>query len=121
MSTFIDQTLTEFTRQPATVQRELFRRLSELLKEISEEDEYGMDAYGGRIVRTPGVVGGSARINDRRLAVYAIIECYHLGYTDEEQIESHPYLVLEDLVAAKAYYADHKHEIEMEIALNNED
>ena len=116
--TFVEQTITGFTHQPLEIQRELVFRLAELI-DVPSSAPIKPGSYGGRIVKTPGVVGGSARINNRRITVWGIIERYRLGQTDKELLESYPFLTPTDLAAAKAYYDDYRQEIDLEIAINN--
>jgi len=72
------------------------------------------------IIKTPGVVGGSARIDGKRLPVYHIIEALvHDGMPPEEYI-THQDITLAQVHAALAYYYDNKAEIEAEIALTRQ-
>jgi uncharacterized protein (DUF433 family) len=71
----------------------------------------------GHIVRTPGVLGGRARIAGSRVRVSDIVLArYFHNYSAEEIVgeEVYPFLTLADVFAALAYYHDHKDEIEAE-------
>jgi len=64
------------------------------------------------IFKTPGMVGGDAHIEGKRLTVYMIAELYvHQNTTVEELMEGWP-LTQSEIYAALAYYYDHVDEIE---------
>ena len=69
-----------------------------------------------RIIKTPGVCWGQARIQDTRISVKHIIESLHAGATPVELITRMPHVTLEDIDAAQAYYRTHQAEIDQEIA-----
>ena len=69
----------------------------------------------GRIVKTPGVCWGHARIKDTRISVKHIIESLHAGATPAELLTRMPHVTLEDIDAAREYYRTHQDEIEQEI------
>jgi uncharacterized protein (DUF433 family) len=70
------------------------------------------------IVRTPGVLGGRARVAGRRIPVWQIAyACTRGQSTVSELAESHE-LTEAQIHAALAYYYDHREEIEAEIAGN---
>ena len=72
----------------------------------------GMDL----IVKTPGVLGGRARIRGTRIAVSHIVSFIKAGYTVDEIIrEIYPNLTREQVEAALEYYRKHKEEIEAEL------
>lgn len=71
------------------------------------------------IQKSPGVVGGSACIRSTRISVSGLITSRKLGYSDEDLLEAHPGLTLEDLAAAWEYYGQHPIEIEREIWFND--
>jgi uncharacterized protein (DUF433 family) len=71
----------------------------------------------GHIVRTPGVMGGRARIAGSRVRVSDVVLARYLhNYSAEEIVgdDVYPFLTLADVFAALAYYHDHKEEIEAE-------
>lgn len=68
-----------------------------------------------RIERTPGVVGGRARIQNTRIPVWTLISYRRLGLSDKELLLDYPTLGLEDLQAAWAYYEQHRSEIDKDI------
>jgi len=72
------------------------------------------------IVRTPGVVGGEARIDGYRIRVRDIVAARDLGGLTPEEIAAnvYPELTLAQVYSALAYYEDHRDEIEQ--AMHNE-
>lgn len=115
--TFIEQTIQRANAETLEVQQELFLTLADLIGERIG-GEIDAKAYGGRIVKTTGVCGGSARIRDHRLPVWGLVEYLRLGRTEDQVLESYPYIFPQDLEAAKSYYQDHKLEIDLEILIN---
>ena len=109
MDSFIDITLNQITRQSTDVQRELLRRLTAIVGETSDTD---------LIVKTPGIVGGSARIAGTRLAVWGLINWLKVGWSEEELLKNYPTISREALAAAREYYREHRDEIDREIAEN---
>ena len=69
----------------------------------------------GRIVKTPGVCWGHARIKDTRISVKHIMESLQAGATPTELLTRMPQMTFEDIDAARAYYRTHQDEIEQEI------
>lgn len=69
------------------------------------------------IVKTPGVCGGSARLNDTRIPVWL---CIQYG-TPEKVLEFYPHLTEKQIKEAFVYYAFHKAEIDKDIQDNTED
>jgi uncharacterized protein (DUF433 family) len=69
--------------------------------------------------RTPGVVGGSARIAHTRIPVWTLENYRRLGATEEQLLEMYPGLRDVDVHAARAYAARHVDEIERDIAEND--
>jgi len=68
------------------------------------------------IVKTPNVVGGSARLKDRRIPVWMITrDYYEFDVKPEEFLEMWEGVTLADIFAALAYYHDNKEEIDAEI------
>lgn len=70
------------------------------------------------IERTPGVVGGSARITRTRIPVWALEGYRRLGWTDERILAGYPTLRRVDLRAAWEYVAGHPEEVATEIREN---
>src|SRR5438034_11788973 len=66
------------------------------------------------IVRTPGVVGGEARIAGHRIRVRDIVAARDLGGLTPEEIAAnvYPELTLAQVYSALAYYEDHRAEID---------
>ncbi len=66
-----------------------------------------------RLVATPGVCGGRARIVETRIRVQDIVVWHErLGLSADEIVTQHPQLELSDVYAALAYYYDHRAEID---------
>lgn len=107
MSAAVDHTFRLAAQLPKDEQQELLRRLTALVK----TSDY--------IVKTPGVVGGSARVNNTRLAVWLLIGWIQLGWSDERILESYPSLKPESIAAVKVYYLANQEEIDREIIEND--
>jgi uncharacterized protein (DUF433 family) len=73
-----------------------------------------------RIVKTPGVCGGDARIQGTRISVWGLEEWRRLGWSDARILEAYPQLTPADLAAAWAYVAQCPNEIEKAIRENQE-
>src|SRR5882672_11396612 len=69
----------------------------------------------GRIVKTPGVCWGHARIKDTRISVKHVMESLHAGATTADLLTRMPHVTVEDIDAAQAYYHTHQEEIDQEI------
>ena len=68
-----------------------------------------------KIVKTPGTVGGKARIDGTRIRVIDVVQDYEvLGYTIEEIADSYNLTIVQVLEALK-YYHQHPEEIRNEI------
>jgi uncharacterized protein (DUF433 family) len=74
------------------------------------------------IRKTANVLGGEARIGNRRIAVWMLVRDRQLGLTDE-QIKSdyRPVLTDVELAAAWKYYEENREEIERAIRKNEKD
>jgi uncharacterized protein (DUF433 family) len=67
------------------------------------------------IEKTPGVVGGKARIVGTRIRVMDIVIWYEKhGRTADEVVDMFSSITLADVHAAMAYYFDHREEIEQD-------
>src|SRR4051812_11076445 len=73
------------------------------------------------IKKTPGVLGGAARIGNTRIAVWMLVNSKRLGFSDAEirQHYEQP-LTQAELDAAWAYHRDHWEEIEQAIRENED-
>ncbi len=69
-----------------------------------------------RIVKTPGVCWGHARIRDTRISVKHVIESLRAGATPADLVARMPHVTLEDIDAARQYYHTHQADIDQEIA-----
>ena len=66
------------------------------------------------IEKTPGVVGGKARIAGTRIRVMDIVVWHERqGMSPDEIVDMVDHITLADVYAALAYYFDHRSEIEM--------
>ncbi len=73
------------------------------------------------IEKTPGVVGGKARIAGTRIRVMDIVVWHERqGMSADEIVADFPELTLADVFAALAYYFDHRDEIEESFAREKE-
>lgn len=74
------------------------------------------------IRKTPGVLGGAARIRDTRIAVWMLVRARQLGVDNGDLIDSYgPLLTQEDLNAAWTYHQQHPQEIDADILRNERD
>ena len=73
------------------------------------------------IRKTPGVVGGSARIRDMRIPVSLMVSWHEQGLSDPEILAQYPGVTRSDLDACWAYAADHDGEIRAELRANDDD
>lgn len=66
------------------------------------------------VVRTPGVLGGEARIEGHRIRVRDVVLARDLGGLSPEEIvaSAYPGLTLAQVYSALAYYEDHREEID---------
>ena len=71
--------------------------------------------------KTPGVVGGNARIAGTSISVWGLVESRRLGATDAQLLEDYPHLSASDLKNAWACAEAFPDEIEPVIKLNNID
>ena len=73
------------------------------------------------IRKTPNVLGGDARIGNRRLAVWMLVRARQLGLSDDEIRNQYELPLTEaELAAAWDYYAEHRAEIDQAIRENEE-
>lgn len=74
-----------------------------------------------RIVRTPGVCGGSARIMRTRIPVWMLEQFRRLGVSEATLLEAYPTVRAIDLVEAWQYADSHPEEMDREIRDNESD
>src|SRR5262245_26664598 len=73
------------------------------------------------IEKTPGVLGGKARIAGHRVRVLDIVAWHEKrGLSPDEIVALFPGITLADVHAALAYYFDHQQEIEAEFRQEQE-
>ena len=107
------------------VPAELVEQVERLTPEQRDElfARFGANGSGRhvpRINKTPNVCGGSACLNNTRIPVWGVEASRRLGISDEQLLRDYPGLRPEDLAAAWAYVAAHRHEIDEEIRRNEE-
>jgi uncharacterized protein (DUF433 family) len=72
--------------------------------------------FGDRIVATPGVRGGKARIAGHRITVADVAIWYaRMGMSPDEIVSEYPTITVSDVHAALAYYFDHRDDFDREI------
>ena len=102
--------------------RELLAELMALSKaekaEVVERLAQDIDGVWPGIEKTPGVVGGSARIVRTRISVWVLEGYRRLGWTDAQLLASYPTLRAADLVHAWAYADANREEIDEAIQRN---
>ena len=66
------------------------------------------------VVRTPGLLGGDARIEGTRIRVRDVVAARDLGGMTPEEVAAtaYPSVTLGQVYAALAYYEDHRDEID---------
>jgi uncharacterized protein (DUF433 family) len=72
------------------------------------------------ITKTPGVVGGDARIRNMRIPVWSLVQYSNMGANDDRILEAYPQLTATDLANAWAYAEAFPDEIASAIAANEE-
>jgi uncharacterized protein (DUF433 family) len=93
----------------------------ELIRLIADQLSIDLDSTDVEgIKKTPGVVGGSARIREMRLPVWLLVSYHKLGKEDNWFLQNYPDLKQKDLKNAWEYYRLHQQEIEQEIIDNDE-
>ena len=70
------------------------------------------------IEKTPGVVGGEARITRTRIPVWVLENYRRLGWNEAQLLDNYPTLRAADLVNAWAYVDAHPDEIAQAIQVN---
>jgi uncharacterized protein (DUF433 family) len=71
-----------------------------------------------KVVKTPGVCGGSARIDGTRIPVWQLVEERRLGASEAQLLNDYRTLKARDLVAAWDYAEEHPEEIDQDIRRN---
>lgn len=72
-----------------------------------------------RIVKTPGICGGSARVYGTRIPIWGLEAGWRAGRSNQSLLRAYPSLTGEDLQAALAYIEAHREEIAAEILDND--
>ena len=79
------------------------------------------DVIGLHIVKTPGVMGGRARIQGTRISVTNVVtSCRVEGWSPEEYQANFDWVSLADIYASFAYYYDHREELEAQLVEDDE-
>src|SRR5688572_29634048 len=79
---------------------------------MSDSATQVVDVVSEHIVKTPGTVGGRARIAGTRIRVMDVVGWRKQGMSAEEIVRDWDWITLADVYAALAYYEDNKAEIE---------
>jgi uncharacterized protein (DUF433 family) len=87
---------------------------TQLLHKLSQE----LDENWRGIEKTPGVVGGDARISGTRIPVWVLEGYRRLGWSEARILDSYPTLRAMDLVNAWAYVRAYPEEIDSAIQEN---
>ena len=83
----------------------------------SEEGPRRRSRHPG-VVKTPGVCGGSARIDGTRIPIWQLVEERQLGASEAQLLNDYRTLKARDLVAAWDYAEEHPEEIDQDIRRN---
>ena len=70
------------------------------------------------VIKTPGICGGSARIDGTRIPVWQLVEERNLGASEAQLLNDYQTLKARDLVAAWDYAEEHPVEINQDILRN---
>jgi uncharacterized protein (DUF433 family) len=79
-----------------------------------------MTADVSRIVKTPDVCSGDARVDGHRIPVWVLVGYRRLGLSDAEILHAYPSLNAADVAAAWEYAAANAAEIDQDIRENEE-
>ena len=77
-------------------------------------------ALAARIVKTPNICGGSARVNGTRIPVWGIEVNRRAGVSAASIVRSYSGLRIADIEAAFSYADSHRAEIDLEIKANED-
>jgi uncharacterized protein (DUF433 family) len=95
-------------------------QLAGVLLSRLEALEHSVQFLLGRgVEKTAGVCGGSARIVRTRIPVWILEGLRRQGASEADLLAAYPTISAADLVAAWAYVAANRHEIDGEIVANN--
>jgi len=111
-----------YQRQDTMPQAVLGQRAGDLVAESHGSSlRASVNPLAVPIRKTPGVLGGDARIRDRRIAVWMLVQARRLGFTEPQILADYaPLLTQADLDAAWRYYQANPEEIDQAIH-DNED
>jgi uncharacterized protein (DUF433 family) len=87
---------------------------------VSATEAASERALAARIVKTPNICGGSARVNGTRIPVWGIEVSRRAGASAASIVRSYGGLRTADIQAAFAYADRHRAEIDLEIKANEE-
>jgi uncharacterized protein (DUF433 family) len=82
------------------------------------QTDHGVLSSEARIVKTPGICGGDARIRGTRIGVWLLAGFRQLGMSDVNLLEAYPTLRPADLTAAWQYADTHREEIDQALREN---
>lgn len=83
----------------------------------SSSEEESSRQYQG-IVKTPGICGGDARVENTRIPVWGLVRSRELVGDDRKLLEVYPHVTREDLENAWTYYRENPKEIDDSIYEN---
>jgi uncharacterized protein (DUF433 family) len=122
------QALTSSTSAERERLLKLLAAMTELLQSLPEAPETRPAGFAPpapparrpKIVKTPDVCGGSARVDGTRIPVWQLVEERDQGATEAQLLSNYQTLTARDLVAAWDYVDEHPEEIAGEIRRNSE-
>jgi uncharacterized protein (DUF433 family) len=86
------------------------------LKKATAWERVYMAPTGRSIVKTDGVCGGRACLDNSRMPVWNLACYWRMGTSDAQIIDTFPWITQDDLDNARAYYEANRVEIERDIA-----
>ena len=104
----------ENTGDSQVLNTKLVESLVQVIEALPSEDYLLLQGQltDRNIQKTEGVCGGYARIRNTRIPVWTIVSLLNQGADEAELLRNFPSLTLFDLAATRAYYANHRAEID---------
>ena len=72
------------------------------------------------LVRTPEICGGRLRIDGTRMTVNQIVTLHQQGLSAQQIVEQYPQRTLSEIYGVLAWYHEHKHEFDDELAAESQ-
>jgi len=103
--------------------QQLVDSLVQVIEALSPEERKMLESRLklNAVQQTPGICGGQPRIRNTRIPVWTLVSFRQQGANDTELLQNYPSLTSEDLITAWDYYEQHRSEIDLAIAAQNED